>query len=548
MQKAKPNLVFKNGVIYTGDQKHLWAETIAVADDQIVFVGSFADIEEDFSPEAEIIDLNGKLVLPGFIDAHSHPSHGMDYFGSINLYPLDRLEKYQAEISQFTQQFPSKTAYRGGGWSDSLFPKFGPSKQLLDAIIPDRPVSLVSYDGHSLWVNSVTLEMAQINRETSDPDGGFIERDVDTGEPNGTLRETAMNLVAEVIPDYSTTERVAALLAYQQMAFGAGVTMTHDAMLDGQCITAFKQLESDGGLKMRFRGAITMHPDQSIDEQIQYILEQRAGNQNPQFQTNTAKIFVDGVVEGGTAFLFDPYTHNPEFSGDPIWDPDLLMDVFPALDKNGIQIHVHVIGDAAAHIALDAFEKAQQVNGWLDARHMMTHLQLVTPEDISRFNRLGIVGIPNPYWFKIDEYYHTLALPYLGRDRADKQYPMKSFIDAGVVMASASDFPVTIPFDPLIGIQIGITRSEVGQKGGDVLWPEEKVSLEQMVTSFTYNGAYANFLENQIGSLEVGKQADFIVLENNIFVIPENEIAETEVLLTCIAGEEVYRSENYTGD
>ncbi|UCF27115.1 MAG: amidohydrolase family protein, partial [Chloroflexota bacterium] len=264
--------------------------------------------------------------------------------------------------------------------------------------------------------------------------------------------------------------------------------------------------------------------------------------------TNTAKIFVDGVVEGGTAYLFDPYEHKPEFSGVPIWDPDLLMDVFPVVDKNGIQIHVHVIGDAAAHIALDAFEKAQTDNGRRDARHMMTHLQLVTPEDISRFNRLGIVGIPNPYWFKIDDYYHTLALPYLGKDRANKQYPMKSFFDAGVVMASASDFPVTIPFDPLIGIQIGITRSEVGQKGGDVLWPEEKVSLEQMVTSFTYNGAYANFLENQIGSLEVGKQADFIVLENNIFVIPESEIAETEVLLTYIAGEEVYRSENYSGD
>lgn len=548
MQKAKPNLVFKNGVIYTGDQKHLWAETIAVADDQIVFVGSFADIEEDISPEAEIIDLNGKLVLPGFIDAHSHPSHGMDYFGSINLYPLDALEKYQAEISQFTQQFPSKTAYRGGGWSDSLFAKFGPSKEILDAIVPDRPVSLVSYDGHSLWVNSITLEMAQINRETPDPDGGLIERDVDTGEPSGTLRETAMNLVAEVIPDYSTTERVQALLSYQQMAFGAGVTMTHDAMLDEQCITAFKQLEIDEGLKMRFRGSITMHPDQPVDEQIEFILEQRAENQHPRFQTNTAKIFVDGVVEGGTAYLFDPYEHKPEFSGVPIWDPDLLMDVFPALDKNGIQIHVHVIGDAAAHIALDAFEKAQTDNGRRDARHMMTHLQLVTPEDISRFDRLGIVGIPNPYWFKIDDYYHTLALPYLGKDRANKQYPMKSFFDAGVVMASASDFPVTIPFDPLIGIQIGITRSEVGQKGGDVLWPEEKVSLEQMVTSFTYNGAYANFLENQIGSLEVGKQADFIVLENNIFVIPESEIAETEVLLTYIAGEEVYRSENYSGD
>jgi predicted amidohydrolase YtcJ len=177
---------------------------------------------------------------------------------------------------------------------------------------------------------------------------------------------------------------------------------------------------------------------------------------------------------------------------------------------------------------------------------MLTHLQLVLPEDISRFNQLGVVGVPNPYWFKVDEYYHTLALPYLGRDRADTQYPMRSFLEAGVFMASASDFPVTIPFDPLIGIQIGITRAEVGQESDQVLWPEEKASLEQMLTSFTYNGAYANFLENQIGSLEVGKQADLVVLSNNIFEIPGSEIADTKVLLTYIAGEEVFRSDEYS--
>lgn len=546
MVPAKSSLVLRNGVIYTVNNKQPWADTMIIVGDRIAFIGNFAEIEGSISAEQIVIDLEGKMVLPGFIDAHSHPSHGMDYFGNINLYPLDSLEKYQEEIFKFVQRNPHADAYRGGGWSDSLFPNIGPSKEILDAIIPDRPVSIVSYDGHSLWVNSVTLERAQITRKTPDPEGGFIGRDVKTGEPNGTLRETAMNLVKSVIPEYSTAERAQALLAYQEMAHAAGVTMTHDAMLDAQSIAAYKQLEHNDQLKMTIRGSITMHPDQPIDDQIQFILEQREKNKNPRFQTNTAKIFVDGVVEGGTAYLFEPYAHKPDFSGEPIWSPELLLDVFPKLDKEGIQIHVHVIGDGAAHIALDAFEKAISENGRRDSRHMLTHLQLVSPKDIQRFSQLKVIGIPNPYWFKIDEYYHTLALPYLGKDRADMEYPMKSFFDEGVVMASASDFPVTIPFDPLIGIQLGITRAEIGQSDADVLWPDERVSLEQMITSFTYNGAYANFLEDQLGTLEVGKQADFIVLDKNLFELPETDIAGTKILRTYVAGIEVYSSKDFS--
>jgi predicted amidohydrolase YtcJ len=547
MENNEKTMVLKNGTIYTVHQEQPWADTIAITNDLITFVGSFADIEKNLSAENEIIDLAGKMVLPGFIDAHSHPSHGMGYFGNINLYSLDSLDKYRSTISRFVQENPDATAFRGGGWSDSLFPKHGPSKSILDAIVPDRPVSIVSYDGHSLWVNSVTLERAQITRHTPDPNGGLIGRDLETGEPNGTLRETAMNLVEDVIPDYSTSERVQALNAYQAMALGAGVTMTHDAMLDMQSIAGFKQLEANEELKMRFRGSITIHPDQSIDDQIQFILEQKAENRNPNFQTNTAKIFVDGVVEGGTAYLFEPYAHKPDFSGIPIWSREQLLEVFPILDKEGIQIHIHVIGDAAVHIALDGLEKALMENGSRDSRHMLTHLQLVAAEDISRFSQINAIGIPNPYWFKIDEYYHTLALPYLGQERADIQYPMKSFFDTGVIMASASDFPVTIPFDPLIGIQLGMTRSEIGQVNSDVLWADEIATLEQMIASFTYNGAYANFLEHQIGSLEVGKQADFVVLDKNIFKLPATEIADTEVLLTYISGQEVYKSENFIG-
>jgi predicted amidohydrolase YtcJ len=224
-----------------------------------------------------------------------------------------------------------------------------------------------------------------------------------------------------------------------------------------------------------------------------------------------------------------------------------LYDACIALDQEGLQIHFHVIGDAATSITLEALEKVKGTRGRLGSRHLATHLQLVEPEDISRFKELEVIGVPQPFWFKIDDYYRELALPYLGKERADRQYPMQSFIDQGVMMASASDFPVTIHFNPLIAIQIGITRLDIVETAEEVLCPEERASLEDMITSFTYNGAYANFLENEIGSIEVGKKADLIVLDQNLFEIPPNEIAKTKVLLTLVDGKEVYRDTAFPG-
>jgi len=467
--------------------------------------------------------------------------------GVISLYLLDSLEEYEKAIAESVDDHPDKEIYRGSGWADTLFPHLGPTKEILDAIISDRPIAIVSYDGHSLWVNSVTLERAQLSKDTPDPEGGRIERDPETGEPSGTLRETAFRLVESVIPDYSIEERKNALLAYQEMANRVGITMSHDAMLDTQSIAAFNALAEEGRLRMRFRGAITLEPRQGIKQQIDTVVKERSNNTHPYFQTHAAKIFVDGVVEGGTAYLLKPYEHKPESRGEPIWDPETLNNACIALDEESIQIHFHAIGDAAARITLDALKSAQNENGSRDSRHLVTHLQLVAPEDIQRFKQLGVIGVPQPFWFKMDDYYWKLALPYLGKKRADRQYPMQSFIDAGVVMASASDFPVTIPFDPLIAIQTGITRSKNGNSSRDVLWPEERSTLEDMIVSHTYNGAYANFLEKETGSIEVGKQADIVVLDQNLFDIPTNEIAKTKVLLTLVDGKEVFRASTFTG-
>ncbi len=545
MIEKKSDLVLRNGAVYTVDHKRSWAQAVAISGDQIVFVGSNESVQSFIGPKTVIIDLEGKMVLPGFVEAHAHPSHAMDFVGNISLYLLGSLEEYEEAIREFITNHPADEFYRGSGWADTLFPNLGPTKEMLDAIVPDRPIALVSYDGHSLWVNSITLEKARINQDTPDPEGGRIERDPTTGQPSGTLRETAAKLVETVIPEYSLEERKKALLAYQDMATQVGITMSHDAMLDLPSMAAYQALAAEDKLKIRFRGSITLDPNKELKPQIEAVLDERARNTHSYFQTPTAKIFVDGVVEGGTAYLHEPYAHKPDFRGEPIWGPGILNETTAALDKENIQIHYHVIGDAATSITLDALEIALEQNGARDARHLITHLQLVTPEDIQRCKELGIIGVPQPFWFKIDSYFWELALPYLGEARADHQYPMKSFIDAGVIMASSSDFPVTIPFDPVIAIQTGITRSSTEDPSGGVLWPEECVSLEDMLVSYTYNGTYANFLDHKTGSLEVGKQADLIVLEHNLFEIPTEEISKTKVLLTLIDGKAVFKAPNF---
>ena len=536
------NLVFKNGLVYTVDRKRSWAEALAVSGGTIQGVGSNDEIESFINPGSQVIDLGGKLVLPSFVDAHTHPSHAVDLLQNISLYNLDSLEKYSQTMREYLEGNPDRDFYRGSGWDNTLFPLRGPDKLFLDAIFTEKPIALVSYDGHSLWVNSAALGQAGITRSTPDPDGGVIERDAESGEPTGTLRETAMKLIDKVIPGYSAEEMVNTLVAYQDMAFQCGVTLCHDAMLDEDNIQGFKDLEEAGAMRMNFRGSIHIEPDKSVDQQIAYLLDQRASNRHRKFQTNTAKLFVDGVVEGGTAYLLEAYANEAAFFGELIWQPEALKQVCAELDKEKLQIHIHVIGDAAARLALDALEYAQEQNGSRDARHMITHLQLVAPQDILRFRQLDVIGLPNPYWFKIDAYYHALAVPYLGEERANLQYPMRSFLEAGVRMASASDFPVTVPFDPLIGIEIGVTRSPLGIVTDEVLWPEERVSLEEMVSSFTVNGAYANFLEGYTGSLAAGKQADFVVLDQNLFKIPAQEIGKTRVLQTYMDGEQVYNA------
>ncbi len=545
----KADWVLRNGAIHTLDASGTTAESIAVGGGAILYVGDDAGIEAFVGPSTEVVELGGKLVLPGFIDSHSHPSGALIQAVAVSLYDLRSLEEYVDAVRRYAEENPRKEAIRGSGWSNALFPLTGPKKESLDAAISDRPVHLGSGDGHSSWVNSKALELAGITKDTPDPEGGVIERDPATGEPTGTLRESATGLVAAVLPSFTVEERMKGLELYQDMAAKEGVTTTRVAAIglsaagdfDASEMVAYERLESEGKLRVRFRGSLLLPPD-APPERIQELVAERETQKGGLFEIDAVKIFVDGVVEGETAYLLEPYAHRPDYRGELLWEPDHLKEMVAAADREGFIVHIHAIGDAATRLALDAFEHAREKNGRRDARHQVTHLQLVTPEDVKRFAELEVIAVPQPFWFSKGGFYDAIEAPYLGEARASGEYPMKSFFDAGVTVASASDFPVTIPFSPVVGMKMGMTRSGDSSNPDLVLGANERVTLDQMLASFTRSGAFAARLEDRIGSLEVGKVADVVVLDRNLFEIPVDKVGDAKVLLTLFEGREVYRA------
>jgi predicted amidohydrolase YtcJ len=547
------DLVLTNGTIYTVDAERTIAQALAVAGDTIVYVGDDEGAQRFVGENTRLIDLHGRLVLPAFVDSHAHANSAVSELYEVWLYGLGSVEEVRQVIADFLAANPEVQGLQGGGWINAVFGPHGPTTDLLDDLAPDIPVVLYSEDYHSAWVNSHALELAGVTAATPDPPGGIIERD-DEGNPSGTLRESAMDLVAGVIPAYTSEQVLEGLHYFQDFAHSLGMTTVYIPHLPREAssdLQALHDFEASGEMTIRFPTAVGIEPadDLSAVDELVALRDQEAGGP---FEIVAAKIFMDGVLEGGTAYLEEPYLHMPGSRGELLWDPQHYNDMCAALDEAGIQIHVHSIGDAATRLTLDGLAYAQQQNGDRDRRSMITHLQLVNADDIARFADLGVIAVPQPYWFVIDTYYYQ-AVDYVGQELADQQYPMRSFFDAGVVVASSSDYPVTWPPNPLDGIEMGVTRTvPVGAEAyvdadyENPLVPAERVTVGQMIESFTANGAYAAFMEDEIGSIEVGKLADFIVLDQNILEIPASEIHTTTVLLTFFEGQEVYRSEAYT--
>lgn len=543
---VEADAVLLNGVIHTANANDTTVKALAIKDGKILALGSSGEMEIYIGSGTEVTDLAGKMVLPGMIDSHLHPpGNALVELYNIYLSQQDDKDTILAKAAKFISANPGLDAYYGSGWSVGVFEGEeiirGPKKEHLDAISPDKPVILTSYDGHSIWANSKALEIAGITKDTPDPKAGVIERVPVTGEPWGTLKEAAMELLPN--EKYTSAQLIEGVKAFQALMHSLGYTgifsATFSAGMGDETYKVFKLLEDKGELKMWVRASerIDITRNEELETQIANLKRLRDTYSGELFKVTNAKFFVDGVIEGATAKLLQPYEKaagkGNGYYGVYSWeDMDALKQVFTTLNSEGLQIHVHSIGDRATRDTLDAFEYAlKQVPG--EHRNAITHLQLVAPEDIPRFKELGVIANCQAYWhLKEPEWWEVVDFPFLGK-RAENEYPLGSFFRSRAVVASSSDYPVTDPPNPLRAIQVGVTRN---------LNREERSSLTDMIKSFTANNAYALFLDDVTGTIEVGKYADLVILGQNLFSIDPLDIDGVRVLTTMFRGEVVYEA------
>jgi len=536
------DLVLRNGRIYTLDDARTWAEALAIDDGRIVFVGPDAGVDALVGPETRFVDLEGRMVLPGFHDSHVHPVSGGVELGQCDLNGLATREGLFAAIEECAARTPDEEWLVGGGWDLPLFPGANPHRSDLDRLSPGQPAYLSSADGHSTWVNSLALDIAGIDATTPDPPNGRIERDPKTGEPTGTLRESASALVSKHLPPLEPEDYVEGLKRALRMANGFGITSLIEASARDRTLEAYAALARSEELTARVRVSLTV--DESKDEsQVDELIQMRARYQADGIRADAAKIFADGVIESGTAALLEPYLdfgHRGELN----FTPEVLDRIVSRLDKEGFQVHVHAIGDRAIRASLDAFEKARSANGQRDSRHHISHIELFHPDDIPRFRSLGVVANFQPLWAFADSYITDLTEPQLGPERSRWLYPIKSLKDSGAVLAAGSDWSVS-SMNPLDAVQVAVTRRDLTAPPGPSWIPEERVDLDTILAAYTRGGAYLQHEEALTGSLEVGKRGDLIVLEKNLFDVPETEIHRVRVLLTLLDGKEVFRDPSF---
>lgn len=384
-------LILKNGAVYTLNNAQPWAEAAAISGGKVLFVGSNSGVKKYRGKGTEILDLAGKMVLPGFQDSHIHLISGGMELEQCNLNDLQTKDEILTRIRAYAAENSEKDWIVGGGWALPVFPGANPSKEELDAAVADRPVFLSAADGHSAWVNSRALELAGITAKTRDPKSGRIERKAGTGEPSGTLRETASDLVSRLIPEPTTEEYLSGLRGGLALANRFGITSIIEASADDKLLETYADLDRSGGLTLRVLANIYVDPEKGVS-QIGDLVLKRERYQGHYLKATAAKIFIDGVIESHTAALLEPYLDRPGDRGEPILEPEEFNTLAAALDKAGFQIHVHAIGDRAIRMSLDAMENAGKVNGRRDARNHICHLELIDPADIPRFQALGVVA------------------------------------------------------------------------------------------------------------------------------------------------------------
>lgn len=537
------DLILTNARVYTVEALHPWAEAVAIRDGRIVAVGKRAAVARRNGRNTRVIDLHGRLLLPAFGDAHVHPVFGGMTYSRCSLRAGKTLNDYRAIITGCIAKTPGTGVIYGVGWEDSLFPPNGvPRKEELDKVSKDRPLIFQSLGGHSLWLNSKALALIGITKETPDPAHGKVDRDPSTGEPVGGLEEAAMALADPYIPPPSATEMQDAIIYMAKYANSVGITDWHDA---GIAFTAEGRSPIlDAYAAVRNEGKLTSHVSIALKWQNEHGLEQlpalfRASDyaRSLGLSANAVKFYVDGVIPQKTAAMLEPYEGSNE-RGTPEIPPDRLKQAVTQVVAHNMQPHFHVIGDGAVREALDAVEAAENADPKADPRPMLSHLNVVDPADVPRFGKLGAAAVLQPLW--ASKYpYMRLMEQAIGPKRSKWIYPAQSIVKTGGRLSYGSDWPVASA-NPLEGIEVAITRTTHAGPDKQPLLPEQDVTLPVAIKAYTLNVAYVNHLEKTTGSIAVGKSADLIVLDQDIFKVPAARISEAKVLVTLFKGQEVF--------
>jgi hypothetical protein len=525
--------VFINGNIYTVNENQSTAQAVVVENNKIIFVGSDDNANQFIDSTTNVINLNGKLMLPGFIDNHVHFITGGFYLLGIDLRPANSTREFRKILKDYVEKYPTRWI-TGGYWDHEKWEvKDLPTKEMIDDISPNTPVFVERLDGHMGLANSYAMKLAGITKESESPDGGLIVKDPKTGEPTGVLKDNAMNFIYNILPAATAEENYEAALAALEEAKRLGITSVQDITFE-DALTTFTKLKDEDKLTCRI---FTRWPISDYKNLVGKNI--KIGDGDELIKMGSLKAFADGSLGSSTAWFFDKYNQDTTTFGLPM---DIITDGSMEkwcldADKNHLQLSVHAIGDKANSYMLDLFDKISKENPEWDRRFRLEHAQHVRFEDIKRFAQLGVIASVQPYHC-IDD--GVWAEKRIGSERIKYTYPFKSFLDAGVKMCFGTDWYVA-PLNPLLGIYAAVTRRTLDDKNPNGWIPEQKISVQDAIKCYTINSAYASFEENVKGSIEVGKLADLIVLSDDILTIDPIKIKDVKVEMTVFDGKIIYK-------
>lgn len=551
--QGRAQTVVLNAKIYTLNPRQPWAEAIAIRAGKIVAVGTEKEITAFRGPATKVIDAQGRLILPGFTDCHIHFLDGSLSLLRVNLDEAKSIADIQKMVKAYADAHPSAPWILGRGWSYPVFAPSGlPHKKYLDEIIPDRPVYLEAFDGHTWWANSKALQFSGITAKTPDPQNGSFVRDPETGEPTGAVKEDAAdNVMRKAIPAPSRDEKLQALRAGLKEANRVGLVRVHSAggvgiaSSDLQNADLFEELRKKGELSVRMYLAHRMNPPEVTKNDLKQVEEARLRYHDEWISAGAIKFFLDGVIESHTAAMLTPYSDDPKLIGALFWDPSKYTEAVEELDSRDFQIFTHAIGDRAVRLALDAYESAAEANGTSDERHRIEHIETITADDVPRFGKLGVIASFQPLHAYPNEDTLNVWARNVGPERAQRGFAWNSIESAGGNLAFGSDWPV-VTLNPWPGLQNALTRQTVDGNPPGGWFPKQRIPLPDAIKAYTLGAAFAGHFEKTEGSLEPGKVADLIILSQDLFKIEPTEIVKTEVMLTVVGGKIVYQSPTWT--